>query len=658
MKWFVALACLVGGSVLAWHHPLWSALCLVALWLWADLVFWRPGVWLWVVPAALPVMNFSPWTGWLVFEEFDLLLLGTLAGAYARMAVTTHANSAIRSANNQPSIGQPERGLHALLLAMAFMALLGLWRGFAGAGGFRFDWYAGYTDALNSWRVFKSLSFALLFFPVLRWHASRGGACAATRLAQGMVAGMAVVTLAVLWERAAFPGIFDFSANYRTVALFWEMHVGGAAIDVYLAMSCPFVLWALVTTRRSVVWLMLALLAVLTAYACLTTFSRGVYLAVALPVLALVGMLWWQRRALPPGERLAWRERANGVLSMLVLLEVVAALVGGSFMAERLTRSEADLSSRVDHWRHGLDLLASPADWLLGKGLGRLPANYAAQAPKGEFPGAVRHRTKPQPGQPDQLDRPDQPGNAFVTLYGPKTQPKLSGSFALTQRVARVSGTSHQVLLDVRVEENTRIEFSVCERHLLYDRRCQATRVRVKPVRVQGQAVWQPLAATLQGDDFANDGWHGARLMMFSVSVVDVARAADIDNVMLMGQSATLLLNNGDFSAGMAQWFPAAQSNFLPWHLDNFYLEVLVERGLPTLLLFLAVVLGAMVSLWRRPDRPLPLVPFIAASLAAVLLVGVVSSVMDVPRVAYMFMLWLFVAIQNSAVVARALQPA
>ena len=48
----------------------------------------------------------------------------------------------------------------------------------------------------------------------------------------------------------------------------------------------------------------------------------------------------------------------------------------------------------------------------------------------------------------------------------------------------------------------------------------------------------------------------------------------------------------------------------------------------------------------------------LAASLAAVLLVGVVSSVMDVPRVAYMFMLWLFVAIQNSAVVARALQPA
>ena len=297
MKWLVALACFVGGSALAWHHPLWPVLCLAALWLWAGLVFWRPGVWLWVVPAALPVLNFSPWTGWLVFEEFDLLLLGTLAGAYARMAWAARANLALESSN-----GQRHRGLNALLAAMAMLGLLSLWRGFADAGGFRFDWFAGYSDALNSWRVFKSLGFAVLFFPLLRWHVSRGGACATTRLAQGMVAGLAVVTLAVLWERAAFPGIFDFSANYRTVALFWEMHVGGAAIDVYLAMSSPFVLWALVATRRPFVWLMLALLAVLTAYACLTTFSRGVYLAVALPLLALVWMLWRQRRATAIGQ--------------------------------------------------------------------------------------------------------------------------------------------------------------------------------------------------------------------------------------------------------------------------------------------------------------------------------------------------------------------
>ena len=132
--------------------------------------------------------------------------------------------------------------------------------------------------------------------------------------------------------------------------------------------------------------------------------------------------------------------------------------------------------------------------------------------------------------------------------------------------------------------------------------------------------------------------------MMFSISVVNVAGVADIDNVALSGPGALPLplLGNGDFSAGMARWFPAAQSYFLPWHLDNLYLEVLVERGLPALLVFLALVGYAFWHVWRGPGRLQPLSPYMTASLLAVLLVGLVSSVMDVPRVAFLFFLLLF----------------
>ena len=58
--------------------------------------------------------------------------------------------------------------------------------------------------------------------------------------ARGMVAGLALVCLVVLWERAVYAGLFDFSLPYRTSAWFWEMHVGGGAIDAYLAMALPF----------------------------------------------------------------------------------------------------------------------------------------------------------------------------------------------------------------------------------------------------------------------------------------------------------------------------------------------------------------------------------------------------------------------------------
>jgi len=518
--------------------------------------------------------------------------------------------------------------------------LLALWRGFADAGGFNFDWFAGYSDALNSWRVFKSLGLALLFIPLLRWQAAQNTRLAMARLAQGMVAGLALVTLAVLWERAAFPGVFDFSANYRTVALFWEMHVGGGAIDAYLAISTPFLVWALLATRRPAVWLMLALLAVLTAYACLTTFSRGVYLAVLAPLLLLAWLLWWRKPVPTLAGVLAWRGRANAGLSVLLLLEVLTVLVGGNFMADRLTRSGQDLTSRFVHWRHGLDLLATPADWLLGKGLGRLPANYAAQVPKGEFSGTVSHQIEPQPGQI---------GNGFVTLYGPKKRSSLGGNFALTQRVKLSGATLHQARLDVRVAQATRLELSLCERHLLYDGRCQSARVWVQPVSVQGQAGWQPLTVTLQGDSFEHDGWSAPRLMMWSVAVANAGGVADLDNMTLLGQGALPLLANGDFSAGMAHWFPAAQAYFVPWHLDSLYLELLVERGLPFLLVFLVLTGYALWQLWRGLGRQLPLAPCVAASLVAVLLVGLVSSVMDVPRVAFLFYLLLFLAIESSS---------
>lgn len=40
--------------------------------------------------------------------------------------------------------------------------------------------------------------------------------------------------------------------------------------------------------------------------------------------------------------------------------------------------------------------------------------------------------------------------------------------------------------------------------------------------------------------------------------------------------------------------FPAAQSYFVPWHLDNLFLEVLVERGLAGLLLLVALMTYAL----------------------------------------------------------------
>jgi len=65
----------------------------------------------------------------------------------------------------------------------------------------------------------------------------------------GLLVGEGFDGLAVLLERAAYPGLLDFSTSYRATATFWEMHVGGAASDACLALATPFAAWALWSAR-------------------------------------------------------------------------------------------------------------------------------------------------------------------------------------------------------------------------------------------------------------------------------------------------------------------------------------------------------------------------------------------------------------------------
>lgn len=619
-------------------------LALVLVCLATCLVAWQPRLWLWLVPACLPWLNFSPWTGWLVFEEFDILLLGVLAGGYARLAW------------DDLTVREMHR-LHAgqvLVTGVLLLSLLSLWRGIVDAGGWSFDWFANYGDALNSWRVFKSLGLAVLFVPLLRRELAISARLAQTTLATGVVSGLSVVVVAALWERAAFPGLLDFSDPYRTVALFWEMHVGGAAIDAYLAITAPFVAWALYATRRPMMWASLALLAFCVAYVCLTTFARGVYLAVLAPLVLLAVLLWLQHHARNGrsawqalrhhSNSPTWRLKASGVLLVALTLEVIGVLEGGTFMSKRMASAEQDLASRVEHWKRGVGLLSGPADWLLGKGLGRLPAHYAAEVPAEEFPGDARHHEETTAGHPKQH---------YLTLYGPKTQDELGGVFELTQRVALTEPMGYRVQLDIRTKQDTRLEVYLCERHLLYDRACQAAFLHIAPAEGVNPFAWQHKTLTLTGYPLGPERRWAPRLKMFSVSVVDAGTSADIDNIVLSDTRTQNLLVNGDFSGGLSHWFPAAQSYFLPWHLDNLFLEILVERGGFGLLAWLLLVIYTLRQLVVGPTKLQALAPYLAASLVGVLVVGLVSSVMDVPRVAFLLFLLIFLSMQSSEPICK-----
>ena len=88
--WFAA-SVLVAAS-LAFQQPI----VVLALCAYAVLLWFRPTCWLLVVPAALPVLDFAPWTGRLIFDEFDLMIMLTLAVTWGDSGVTTSGQPSLR----------------------------------------------------------------------------------------------------------------------------------------------------------------------------------------------------------------------------------------------------------------------------------------------------------------------------------------------------------------------------------------------------------------------------------------------------------------------------------------------------------------------------------------------------------------------------------
>ncbi|WP_460537040.1 hypothetical protein [Chitinimonas naiadis] len=666
-----------------------------------------------------------------------------------------------------------------LLGLLLLSGAIALYRGVIDAGGWRFGWHQGYDEPLNSLRLGKCFLLALLVSPLLKRQVTQDGPTTLKLLSGGLVVGLTAACLAALWERAAFPGVLDFSSDYRTTALFWEMHVGGAALDGFLALTLPFAIGALLAVRGRLRWLALAAVLLLATYVCLTTFSRGVYLAVAvtlgviafchlkqrtgnrpslssphliagalllllmvaamqlvfqsggyramLAVLAVVmitlplGRLatgaslrhWLSASALAiplaamgitlsgfiskgpyllfgivfllslgstlacwraDGKRslimamaiylwlvlqaagvawhwggntalqhsgiilgsicllLLWQARsvttawpatlqAQGALFGVVMLisGTIAVLSGGGYMAGRFSTSERDMGGRLQHWSTGLSLLHGNADWALGKGFGRFPTNYLYGADDNAFPGSYRVA--------------EQAGNAYLVLAGPRHVLGFGELFRISQRVPIIHDGAYSVALDVRLKEDATLHLEVCEKHLLYNAGCALQSIALKAA----ENTWQPLSLRLDTQNLSGGEWYAPRLGFFSIAVDTRGKVMEIDNIQLQDARGRSLLANGDFSSGMKRWFFTSDRQHLPWHIKNLLLNVLFDQGLLGLLLFLAVLTAALWRLLAGAAQTNPIAPYLGAALVAFMVVGAFDSLLDVPRLAFLF---------------------
>jgi glycopeptide antibiotics resistance protein len=568
----------------------------------AALLWVRPNWWLAALPAAIGAVDLAPWTGRFFVEEFDLLAAATLAVLIARRPPG--------GSDLPPLAGS--RGMILALLALSYLIALDLP-----------DLLAAPTDAnafntyfspFNGLRVAKGFLWALLLLPFLRQAQREAPEEAFRLLATGMGLGLAATSAWALAERLAFVGPFDFDTVIRVTGSFSSMHIGGGHLGAYLVMGLPFLAAPLAVRMPALARPAAFAAMALAGYVLLATFQRAAYAAFAVAAVVLVwGLLAAARR----GGGRAGRVVAALVLALPVCGALVWAGLSGSFVESRFSTVGQDMEIREDNWLSGL-AMRSPGlgTALFGEGLGSFPVTYLLRNADGVTTGSFAVLSEE--------------GDRFLRLA-----PGLTQYFE--QRLSAEGGGAHRLTVDVRSPTGGRFALFWCRKALLYSFTCQRTAFDLAPGEDWETLDWEtaPPPRTARGPLAAGSP---ASLAMLTL---DPGTVVDVDDVRLVGPGGAELIANGGFEQNTDRWF-FSDDNHLAWRIKNQYLMVLFEQGWFGLAVFLAAVAAAAVRLMRAIGRGSSTAAVVLSGLAGFLALGVTESLLEAPRLGFLFYLLLF----------------
>ena len=572
----------------------------------AAITWWRPAYVLVLIPLAMPVLDFSAWSGRFFFDEFDLLCAACLAVGIARV--------------RPQLLGIKRPTLRTFIFAVfGFSLCLGALKSLIGGWAFDMNSFSHYYSPFNGLRIAKGAVWAWLFLSLYQSLVTARPERARWFHA-GLAAGLALTVVVVLWERAAFVALLDFSTAYRVTGPFSVMNKGGAYVECFLATAAAIVAVEMVTCRsRALFWAASVLLAA-ASYAVFVTYSRNGYAALVSGV-AIALISGWRMRALQATSPVR-------MLIVAVLLGAVGTLViGGGFARERLATTTQDLETRVAHWHAALDLRDNKlSTQLFGVGLGRFPyTHFWSSLTEPRAAGFAL-----EPGA----------GNAFLRLG-------TGATIYIEQIVNPPPGKELQLTMNVRSAIGLpKLSVTLCRKSMLTSDECE--QVQIQGIKAPGR--WQTQEAKIPPLPAPRNALAALATIKLSIATPASGPAIDVDNVSLRPTGmGNYLTQNGSFEKGMDQWFFVTDLD-PPWHIHSLPIALLFDLGWFGLISGMGMVAVALFGGGKALLRRDVAGTASFAGLVAFLVSGSLNTLIDEPR-----FLWLFLVV--GWICARPLRP-
>jgi hypothetical protein len=362
---------LLAAIALASIHPVWPILQCIGTLIAFAVTLRLPASFPFLFPLLLVSGDAYPFTGQLVLQEYDSLLMGSVAGMLFR--VQFHRNRILQwlSSNRGLAIATCFLGVSVLISGAIGIACLP-----AAPWG---DQLSVYFTQWNTLRIAKGYAWGILFAvsmwavvtcnPDVRWSRA---------FIAGLHCAMVYVAGVVITERTLFESWFDFEREYRATGPFFTMHIGDQHIDGFAAIALPFA-WASQSRSMFYRWGAGILLTVAMLLVAFMTMSRGAVVSIGIEILLIAFIAFPTKQGSCVFFKMLWRGIAIvGGIGLVVLISV--AVFRASAFRERFGTIQEDWGRRFTHWSRVLQNEDRTTVWLFGRGMGTLPWILAKQS--------------------------------------------------------------------------------------------------------------------------------------------------------------------------------------------------------------------------------------------------------------------------------------